>query len=251
MDSRKASDILLELESKIEILLNLVRTQDLNIKILSNKVNDLNEKYKQVISTPTTIKVETADTTIISDKLPISSESNITTEKSPKGFRRTSRPETYAGDDKYLNSDSETTSVVPKFPTQIPKLPSQNIETEVIVPSKQIKKPITSDVKEDFEEVPEKKNNSNNVPLIQRVVNNSGKSVFLADIEIIDLSTMNSIAKTRTNGTGKWMSSLPIGKYRVFIRKRESINKDVLEVIQDIVVDGSKSPFELQTVIIR
>ena len=36
--TRTSSDILLELESKIDLLTDLVRAQDLNIKILSNKL---------------------------------------------------------------------------------------------------------------------------------------------------------------------------------------------------------------------
>lgn len=244
MEPRKASDILLDMESKVEILLNLVRTQDLNIKILSNKINELNEKYKQLtVQSVAPAKIEVVETP---HSTAISSEVVMSQEVAPKGFRRTSRPETYSGDDKYLSSSVDAV-VIPKFPTQIPKMPAQLPESEVVVPVKNITKPVV-----EFTEIPEKKLvDANNVPVVQRVVNKTGKSVFLADIEIIDLSTMNSMSKTRTNGTGKWMASLPIGKYRIFIRKRESINKDILEVSQDITVDGSQSPFELKTIIIQ
>lgn len=244
MEPRKASDILLEMESKVEILLNLVRTQDLNIKILSNKINELNDKCKQLPTQPVApVKIEVVET---HRSASISSEVVLPQEVAPKGFRRTSRPETYSGDDKYLSGNAETV-VVPKFPTQIPKMPTQLPDPEVVVPVKNITKPAM-----EFTEMPEKRSvDANNVPIMQRVVSKTGKSVFMADIEIIDLSTMNSISKTRTNGTGKWMASLPIGKYRVFIKKRESVNKDILEVSQDINVDGSQSPFELKTIIIQ
>lgn len=232
MESRRASDILLEMEMKVEILLNLVRTQDLNIKILSNKINELNEKYKQFTTSVSSVKIEAAEVSA-ANTVPVISDAILAQELSPNGFRRTSRPETYSDND------------IPKFPTQIPK-----IESEVIIPVKN-----TSKINNDFIEVPEKKTiNSNNItiiPIVQRVVNKSGKSVFLADVEVIELSTMNNVLKTRTNGTGKWMGALPVGKYRIFIRKRESINKDILEVSQDINVDGSQSPLELKTIIIQ
>ena len=38
-EPRKATDVLLELEAKINLLLDIVRSQDLNIKVLSNKLN--------------------------------------------------------------------------------------------------------------------------------------------------------------------------------------------------------------------
>jgi hypothetical protein len=122
VEPRKASDILLEMESKVEILLNLVRTQDLNIKILSNKINELNDKYKQLSSqTAAPAKIEAVDTI---HSTSISSEVVLPQEVAPKGFRRTSRPETYSGDDKYLSGNNDAV-VVPKFPTQIPKMPAQ------------------------------------------------------------------------------------------------------------------------------
>jgi hypothetical protein len=57
--------------------------------------------------------------------------------------------------------------------------------------------------------------------------------------------------KTRTNGTGKWMASLALGNYRVTIRKHDSATNTKLEATQDIQVDGTQSPLELQALIIR
>jgi hypothetical protein len=47
------------------------------------------------------------------------------------------------------------------------------------------------------------------------------------------------------------MASLPIGAYRVLIRKRESLTKEKLEAAQDIQVDGSQSPLDLPIMIIK
>jgi hypothetical protein len=246
-EPRKASEVLLELEAKIDVLMSIVRTQDLNIKILSNKVNSLLEKAdKPTIISPPVIKVEAVDTRPLSDdnrQITVAPEHALPIEREPQGFRRTSRPETYSGDDAYLKRSSSTAVVAPKFPTQIPKL----MEPEVVVPNQATK----------FTEIPSKKKadqpapSGNNIPVMQRIVDKNGKSVFLADVEIIQSENMQTVVKTRTNGAGKWMQSLPIGTYRVFVRKRESLNKEKLEIVQDIQVDGSKSPLELQTMIIK
>ena len=40
-EPRKATDLLLDLESKIDTILLLIKNQDLNIKLISNKLNDI------------------------------------------------------------------------------------------------------------------------------------------------------------------------------------------------------------------
>ena len=91
----------------------------------------------------------------------------------------------------------------------------------------------------------------NGIPVSQRCVDKNGKSIFLANVEIIDMATSQTIFKTRTNATGKWFASLGIGAYRVTIRKMESVTKEKIEAVQDIQVDGSKSKLELPMLIIK
>lgn len=253
-EPRKASEVLLELEAKIDILMSLVRTQDLNIKVLSNKVNSLLEKSnKNVVITQSPIKIEAVDTLpppafrqseeLPERKVPISPDFSLPIENEPKGFRRTSRPETYSGDNSFLKAPSSS-NIAPKFPMQIPK----SVEPEIIVPKQATK----------FTEVPDKTIKkeksqiaSGTIPVVQRIVDKNGKSVFLADVEVIQAENKQTVSKTRTNGAGKWMASLPVGRYTVFVRKRESLNKEKLEIMQDIQIDGTKSPLELQTMIIK
>jgi len=233
-EPRKASDVLLELENKIDALLGIVRTQDLNLKLMSNKLTELMSSYQKP-SAPN-IKIEAVNTANVpaSFKQPaqpekninISSEFNLPLDESPKGFRRTSRPETYAGDETRPNKPE--TPVVHKVP-------------KINVPAK-----VTSTK---TEEVPVATGNV--VPVVQRVVDKNGKSVFLADVEIINLETNQTIHKVRTNGAGKWMSSLNVGSYRTILRKRDSVTKDKLEIIQDIQVDGTMSPLELKVLIMK
>lgn len=272
---RNASDVLLDLEKKLDVALNLIRAQDLNIKIISNKLNMVMETLEKKSATPPKIMVEAVNNTAhpsipqpppqaFADpekNIPISSEFNLPVENEPKGFRRTSRPETFQGDGSYLNKSpsimTQQGESTTKFPVQIPKVgpnsPPPGRVAEVVVPPA----PKTNGKAVPKQQVPKETTqvNNNSIPVMQRVVNGQGKSLFLADVEIIDLSTMQQAVKTRTNGTGKWMASLPVGAYRVIIRKLESLlpnqEKKMMEATQDIQVDGSTSPFELQTVIIK
>ena len=256
-EARKATDVLLELESKVDCLLQIVKSQDLNIKLLSNKLNIIMEKLEKQSATSPKIVVEAINSmppNIIdnSDKnIPISSEFNLLAEEAPQGFRRTSRPETFAGDNAYLNQPAEK---VNKFPMQIPKMPADRLpDKSVKLPTKEAEVVVDNSFKERPPPAPkkEKTRNPNGIPIVQRVVNSSGKSVFLAEIEIFDAESQELIAKTRTNGTGKWMSTLPIGSYKVILKKIESLTKEKIEVGQTIQVDGTQSPLELQTMIIK
>lgn len=248
MEQRKASEVLLELELKIDNLISLIKNQDLNIKILSNKLNDLKEKLdKQPLSPPQIIVESDPNFNIYAEdsnrKIQISPENKLPLELQPDGFRRTSRPETYAGDDAYRNLAPKSKEG-PKFPTQIPK--SIPVKTDIIVPTNKLPEKNKEDIKQNSNS-----DGKNSIPIIQRVVDGNGKSAFLASVDIIDLSTMEQILKTKTNGTGKWMASLPVGNYRVIIKKTESITKEKIESTQDIQVDGTQSPLTLPIIIMK
>ena len=266
-EPRKATDVLLDLESKVDTLIGLVRSQDLVIKILSNKLNEVMSKL-----TVSQAPKPTAEAPTSMPRMPLSplqnlpqldperqvlvdAEVRLPTTDSPQGFRRTSRPETFQGDDVYLGQKKEQRTV-PKYPTQLPKpppgrdaapevdfpeVPPPFPEHQTSVPAKQAR-PVGKPVQQLVQ---------NAIPVVQRIVDKGGKSIFLADVEITDLTTAQPVFKTRTNGTGKWMASLGVGAYRVSIRKRGDGTKEKIEADQDITVDGSKSPLELQTVIIR
>jgi hypothetical protein len=261
-EPRKATDVLLDIEKKLDIALNIIRTQDLSIKILSNKLNGVLEALEKQSKEPPKITVEAVNTMRPppnpfqdpAKQIMVSSEFNLPLEETPKGFRRTSRPETFAGDNAYLNKQGP---VDPKFPVQIPKAPPgrdpqrppPGREAEVVVAPPAPKPKAPTNVRQQPAGGPQ-----SSIPVMQRVVNAQGKSLFLADVEIIDLASMQpvpSTVKIRTNGTGKWMTSLGVGNYRVIIRKLEPANKQRLEATQDIQVDGSVSPLELQTIIIK
>jgi hypothetical protein len=261
-EPRKASEVLLELEKKMDIALGIIRSQDLSIRILSNKLNNVLDALAKQPAPAQKITVEAVNTirpptNIFQDpskQIAISSEATLPVEDSPQGFRRTSRPETFAGDNAYLNQkpkQQEAKPIEPKYPVQIPKInrnpnaPPPGRDAEVVIPSAKkaaTVQPVANKVQSVIQ---------NAVPVMQRVVNSQGKSLFLADVEITDIGTMSLVSKTRTNGTGKWMASLGVGNYRVVIRKLEPASKQQLEVSQDIQVDGQTSPLDLQTIIVK
>jgi hypothetical protein len=260
-EPRKASDVLLDLEAKVDKLIGLTEAQNLNAKILSNKLNEVMTALSKQSSGPGKITVEAVNTKPTSPlqnfqpmdperQVPIFAEAKLPETDSPQGFRRTSRPETFSGDTVIPVVQEESSS---RFPPQIIKggpPPGRGPGSEVTVPLPQAPPKQTA--------VPQKSTNKaalvqNAIPVHQRVVDKNGKSIFLANVEVTDLSNAQSTFKTRTNGTGKWMASLAVGAYRVTIKKQESLNKDktALEAIQDIQIDGKVSPLELHTLIIK
>lgn len=302
MEPRKATDVLLDIETKVNALLDIVRSQDLVIKVLSNKLNDVMGKLEKQAQAAPKFTVEAIQAPVIPPpmppgftqipagdperNIPIAAESRLPETGSPQGFRRNSRPETFAGSKDHL-AEQEPPEM--KMPVQIPKGPpgrqnpnmpppgrTQGDVVTAMVPPQATANPRGNKGNKGVMGGPEPKGSpfappgtpnpmmaqeqtsqqqtqhqQGNIPIMQRCVDMNGKSIFLADVEITDLSSGQPIFKTRTNGAGKWMASLGIGAYRVVVTKRASANKGMLEAVQDIQVDGSKSPLELPMVIIK
>ncbi len=276
-EPRKATDVLLDVESKVNTLLDIVRSQDLVIKVLSNKLNDvIGRLEKQQAAAPKFVveAIQTApqkanivppgfDQIPAGDperNIPVTAESKLPQAETLQGFRRSSRPETYAGDNAVLPRPEQEM----RMPMQIPKMPPGGKQpmpappgrSEVTVPATATKQsnktvPAPQAVPDMTEEQPMPQAERGQIPVMQRCVDKNGKSIFLAPVEIVDLSTGQPVFKTRTNGTGKWMASLGIGAYRVTIIKQASMNKEKLEAVQDIQVDGAQSPLELPMMIIK
>ena len=313
-EPRKATDVLLDVESKVSMLLDIIRAQDLNIKVLSNKLNDVIGRLEKQQAAPPKIVVETTQTAPIAPpmmpptftqipageperNIPVTAESKLPQAESLQGFRRNSRPETYAGDNAILPRPEQEI----RMPVQLPKTapmgrngvmppPGRGPGSEVIatVPPEATNprnnkkgvfappnprgtpmapmgapnpmmappgtpNPMMSPMEEQAPLSAQEQMQvaQGQIPVMQRCVDRNGKSIFLADVEIADLSTGQPAFKTRTNGTGKWMASLGIGAYRVTISKRASQNKEKLEAVQDIQVDGAQSPLELPMMIIK
>lgn len=226
-NQRKASDVLSELEHKIDLLMNTIQTQNFNIKILSNKLNLLIDLINMK-SLKSDIITATPETTFSNKNIIVDPESMISMETNPKGFRRNSRPETF--------ENSQNTAV------------KTSSKAEIVIPisAKPTKEPAKELIKETAK-IADTPKQTVSVPVIQRVTDKLGKSIFLAEVEVTNLED-KTLVKSRTNGAGKWMAALPIGNYEIKIRKFDQDTKNKLEIIQNLSVDGSISPLELNPI---
>lgn len=224
-ESRKATDVLLSLEFKVDQLISLYRSQDLVLKVLANKLNGLIDTVNSLTVEETPVSIVEKPKVIVSN-----AESVIAVENNPVGFRRTSRPETYENSPSLprpINSPSVAKPVETQFtdfsPPPAPPAPKKPEE---------IPKIKLAPASETFKAQPGAR-----IPVEQRIVDNLGKAVFLANVQILD-SNGEEKYKTRTNGVGKWQASLETGNYKVKISKSEAISKDKIDLVQNITVDG-------------
>ncbi len=219
-NNRKATDVLLSIESKLESLLNHHKSQDLNLKILSNKINSFIDSLPSLLESSKSnkapqqkITVEAVDT---SRNIEVKSELPLYIENNPTGNRRVSRDHQ---EDKSDFKDYDLQKNSNSFP-EISNKKENPQETNFVV------------------------------QVTQRVTDKNQKSVFLAEVEVKDLSG-NVIHKTRTNSVGKWSGTIKPGNYRIFINKKESSMKQKIEVSQDVNLDSSKSMVILPDLIIK
>jgi len=221
-ETRTGSDLLLEIEAKLNTLLEMVSAQNLNINVLSNKLNVL-LKSQNVQLNSQVAKINKPSPSIEAvdnSKIQINSDNNLQVEQSPNGFRRTSRSDTY---------------------TNPPALPKVQPKSEIIVPTQ------NEDVQfVDFENQVA----VNLVPTIQKVSDKNNKAVVLAAVEIINIAN-DTKQLTKTNSVGKWSASLEPGDYKVSIKKRDLSTRQIVEIVQDIKVSGAIAPYNLPSLIFK
>ena len=244
-DPRKATDVLLLIEAKLDTIFKGMQSQDFTSKVIAGKLSSLLEKIDGILNTPMpmvtptnnrgnppNITMEAVNTNAGSAHNTsnyVVSENNMSVESAPIGFRRTSRPESFQN-----------------VPAPAPKVERQSEDDYEFRPV-EIEKLQQKLISGNF-------NPESDLPVIsviQRVVDKNGKSIFLGEVEIKNMQDNTLFGMFKTSGTGKWSANMPLGHYRVTIRKRESLTKEKIEVVQDITVDGSKSPMELSTLIIK
>lgn len=240
MEPRKATDILLAIEAKLDHALAAIRAQDLNQKILSNKLNALLERLDSVDEKDQPVKAKPfVEAPVVSPDPNL----NIRVEAEQLGFRRTSRPETYASPAQ-LKEVARPAPPIPiaETPTPPPVRPPPPTEEEW----KTISMPAIPKMKSE-----EASSNIGKVAVEQRVVDKNGKAIFLANIEITDTQTSKIESKTRTTSVGKWQAVLPPGIYNVKITKSESVSKQKIEVNQEITIDGNTSTQTLPLLMVK
>ena len=258
VEPKKVTDIVYDLDKKVNLIIELLRVTDLNQKILINKLKETVERLDKISSINTSsnnfqvtnnnFKIEATDT----QSLKTNKDLNIQSENIPKGFRRNSRPETYSGDNEYVKNIASPTEEISSIKKSELNHKQENNQKDINTPiNKNNDDLMGTEIKIENKELSSHPNIVGNILVQQRVVNKNGKSVFLADVEIINLENNTESVKTRTNAAGKWSSALAPGNYRVTLKKMDAATKEKIEMSQDIIVDGRINPLDIPMVIIK
>lgn len=90
------------------------------------------------------------------------------------------------------------------------------------------------------------------IPVTQRVTWDDGKSLFMAKVEIFDEND-NLLEKVNTSADGKWTAKLPIGKVKIKIHKKVSVNGQDTELqsITTHMIQNSDGALTLPLILIR
>jgi hypothetical protein len=186
-EQRKASDVLLSIESKIDTVLKLMANYDFTNKLILSKLN--------VLNTISNLDSANSIPPVINSPITSNVESNIPIISTPSIIKR--------------NVNQENAKEM------------------------------------ELEEFSNKK-----IPVIQRVVDDKGKDLFMAEVSIMTLDK-ELVNKTKTNAMGKWQAQLKPGKYLVQIIKTNTETKEKKQSLQEIVIDGTKQTMQLPTAIIN
>jgi hypothetical protein len=215
-EPRKASDIILALESKVDVLQKLVFNQDMLLKLIADKTNkifayidELQKEYRQ-----SQLAQQDADDEEEPKVIKISNEHQIT----------------------------EATEI---------DISKRRIDRAGV--AAQVQQPAVLAVpNQSSEKVPQPPASTGNkkVSVIQRVSDNTGKDMFMASVLIND-EAGNEVHKTKTNAVGKWQAQLKPGSYIIKLTKTDTATKKILETTQKINVGNSNSTITLPVVIMN
>jgi hypothetical protein len=229
-EPRKASDILLALETEIRSLKGIVNLQDSILKMIlgnCNKTNAILEALIDVQQMPTELRASIKSKFFTpeqpSEAIAIDPGFPIEVEREFKGQRRINRPAN-APSTKASNADIEFKDYMASRKKSAP----EEFKPKVAEPVKSEKK----------------------VPVSQRVQDNSNKDLFMAEINLFS-SDGSPVLKTRTNPMGKWQAQLPPGKYTVKVSKMDTALQKKIEGEQNITVGNSNSTIILPTLIVN
>jgi len=184
---RKASDILVDLEKKVDVLIKLMSTYDLTAKLILKRLNDMQ------VSGPS-VSVDTS---------------------------------------------------------KISSPPNQQIQVATNQQQEKINSPqISIDVSKEPAARKRTSDTSKKIPVSQRITDNNGKDLFMADVIIYDENN-TVVEKIKTNAVGKWQAHLSAGKYNVHISKIDNTTKKKIESLQEFEVSNEMQTLKLNTAIIR
>lgn len=222
---RKASDILLDLERKIEELSREMKLNNQTQMLILSKMNTL--------INPTLPPIAGPDKIIIPGGQKIQS-SNQPLDTNNNNAKRVGQDTSVPGSNKAKNADIEFTEYLSKRANQ----PKTDDSFKNFLKDKIIKNE-TSDLKMERK-----------IPATQRVQDDTKKDLFNAEINIfID---GNFFLKTKTNALGKWQAQLPPGEYLVKVSKMDTVSQKKMEAEGKITIPpNANSTIILPTLIVN
>ncbi len=245
-EPRKATDILLSIETLLTQILGETRSKNLNDKLMLNKMGSLLSKLENAPAAMSANQPAPAKLSVEADYTFTPASESLPLEDEPLGFRRTSRPETYATEKQMSQVTKPPAPPQPVSILQSKDLAQPHPYQQPAEDWKTVSMPALPKMQSE-----EASMNIGRVSVEQRVVDKNGKAIFLANVEIINKQTNKPETKTRTTSTGKWQAVLPPGNYDVKITKSESMSKEKVELRQEIHVDSKNPTHQLPMVIAK
>ncbi|HVI41871.1 MAG TPA: hypothetical protein VM577_14570 [Anaerovoracaceae bacterium] len=220
---RKASDVLLELEKKVDQILQYLKNIDFNNKLILERLNKAPvESAKPIAAAPPPApqrKMPSAGPYVP----PTPPTAVAPAGKAPAGKTLMTKPVTDYEFHEVLD-DGENHQIHEDLQ---PKLGRRDIRT-----------PMQQDKKTQVQ---------------QKIMYPDGKNVILASVEIFTLIPDGKgklekklVKQTRTNSSGKWLAALDPGKYSIHIFKTATTNKPVVEQAYEVEIPLSDAPLELE-----
>lgn len=100
------------------------------------------------------------------------------------------------------------------------------------------------------EQAPKPKSSDRKIPIMQRVVDDNNKDIFLVDVTIMN-DMGEQVGKAKTNATGKWQAHLKPGSYSIHMAKTDTASKKKFEMVQEINIPDADTTVMLPQVTMR
>lgn len=206
-ENKKATEVLFEINSKVDELLSYIKTENLARNILLERLRIVAENLEKL-----TVK------THIEKKPTLSVSADFTSPTNPVVIK--DKP-------KQLSDKIAVTTLSLK--DKIKKAMDEAKEN-----GNSLEFPAAKE-----------KNTEKQISVQQKITDSEGSNIFMANVEIFDINDV-LIKKTKTNQTGKWLAQLPVGTYNVIVTKVGANNKSPINLKYSIEVNSSSENSNLE-----
>jgi hypothetical protein len=212
-DQRKATDVLIGLEKKIEDLLSYQKNQDLLIKKISQQLSDINKSISDLKSS------FSDQSAAFTAELKVEPSKEL---KTIPGLKPGIVIGKFKGEEKNTNESLEN-----------------NDDSNQTSLKEQNKKRGTRQV-----------NSNKPMPIKQSLKYPDGRPLAMAKIDIYDVDKINLISSVKSSILGEWVESLLPEKYIINIFKKASGDKPEVSLEYMLDIPNSTTPLKLDDLII-